>query len=464
MVRLSFFCLLFLLCIANAVPLASATPIESGDCIRSTASVETDHADINAVVQQSPNRSGVIRITYNGLSEDDRLEVKLPSDVEIVHMDGFRQGSGPTTVAYSGGDPGVLEYKIGLPDEQTQYANGTNWVFAPAPSHIGDVGVNLQLDPNGVVGNEFIYIGNYTKYAVTDGCHKVAVVDSAAGDLPGDPEKIVHSLRFAATHLDVGHRYEDVTIFLTPGFAQPPDPGFARNSDAWVSKSSLVYGDLSYSRVVLHEYIHTRQAYNRGAIGGMSWVIEGSAEYLSYKYAHEVGAVSSEEYNSWLRNGSRTNAVLTDRTTWNSDYVPYGRGGAYLAILDHRIQTSSNASIESVIHQINAVGGDDSNVLVQRSLFLDTVENVSSDSVRDWANRSIDSADPFDTSQATVDNESRSVFDDLGERFEQRMSKKPYVGFFVAVLLGALLGMLPHELGRDKDRDPKDTERGEEEE
>jgi len=276
--------------------------------------------------------------------------------------------------------------------------------------------------------------------------------------LPTDPGTIIHALDYATKNLDIGHKYEEVTIFLTPGFAQSPHAGSARSSDAWVTKSTFAYDHQSYTRIILHEYVHTRQAFNQGAIGGMSWVIEGSADYFSYKLAQDVGVVSSQQYNNWLQNGSQTNAALSERETWESEYVPYSRGGVYLAILDHRIQETSNNSVETVFRRINAVGGDEANVLVQRSLFLDTVENTSSVEVRNWANKSIDSAAPYNVTTATADTSSNSVLDELADQFENRTAKKPYMSFIVAVMMGVVLGMLPYEISRSKEEEAEGDE------
>ena len=201
-------CLLLILALLTTASIGqpvSATPVDAGNCISSTASVETDYADVTAVVEQSPNRSDVVQIKYNRLSSDDRLKIRLPSDVRIVRTTGFSRDTEAATVEYTGGDQAILEYKVGIQSEETQYANGSNWLFAPTPTHIG-IGVDLQLEPNGVVGNEFLYIGNYTQYSTTDGCHKVSIVSSSAGDVPTDPETITHALDYAAKNLDIGHK------------------------------------------------------------------------------------------------------------------------------------------------------------------------------------------------------------------------------------------------------------------
>jgi ElaB/YqjD/DUF883 family membrane-anchored ribosome-binding protein len=288
------------------------------------------------------------------------------------------------------------------------------------------------------------------------GCHSVSLISSAAGDLSDPPEDIVEALRITAGNLDIGHRYEEVTIFLTPGRANPSNAGFARTSDAWVTQSDFIDRRVSHTRIILHEYIHTRQAYNQASIGGMSWVIEGSAEYLSYKMALKTDAISVEAYNKWLTNGSTGDDILTNRLSWDSDFAPYERGGVYMAALDSRIQASSNNSIESLFRHINAIGGDESNVLVQRHIFLDIVTNVSTAEVRNWANTTMDSSRKFNISSAMAETDTNSVIDDLAEKFESRVSAKPYGGFAVALSIGIVIGMFPYEWKRSKRKESKD--------
>lgn len=420
------------------------------ECITSSESVETGYADITAVVAQSPNRSDTVRITYQHLPRNARLEVQLPSAVTITRSDGFSQNEGSADLRYTGEGQAVLEYRIGKPGVKTQFANGSTWLFAPAPTHIG-TGVQLEFRRTGYAGNHFLYIGNYTEHKISLGCHEVSLINAQAGDLPAQPRQIMQALKHAATEFDTGHKYEEVSIFLTPKFAHPPNPGFARGSDVWVTKSTSLYEYQSYTRIVLHEYIHTRQTFGSGSIGGMGWVKEASADYFSYQFALDMNAVSNQTYNRWLRNGSQTKAVLTNRSTWQSTYVKYNRGGAYMAILDQRIRANSNRSLEAVIRHINDNGQPDVPVLLQRSMFLEIVENASTPSVRSWANRTMDSPRDFDVNRATLPVSSESFVAQLSEDFEQRTAKKPYATVTVALLMGVVLTTILDEYTGESD-------------
>jgi len=447
-------CYFIILCmVASILPAAAqASQVHNSGCIASSESVETDFAEIPATVEQAPNRSDVIRITYNRLSSVDRLSVQLPSDVSIVRATGFTNETDAASVKYVGGDQAVLEYRIGTQNGGTQYANGSNWIFAAAPTHIG-TGVDLEFKPAGVAGNDFIYIGNYTEYSTVNGCHEISLVNSEAGELSENPDRVINALGYTAKHLDVGHKYGDVTIFATPGFAKPPHPGFAGTSDAWVTKSTLSYPNMSHTRMILHEYIHTRQSYNQASVSDTTWITEGSADYLSVKYGIETDAISAERYNHWLSNGSNMNGSLSDRATWESNQVEYRRGGAYLAVLDQKIQTVSNNSVESVFRLVNSKGGERTHVIIQREMFLDRIENVSSPSVRKWANSSMDSTSPYNISSAKLETGSNGFLGQLGGQFEKRIAAQPYMGVLIAILLGILLGWLTSDISVGQDQE-----------
>jgi hypothetical protein len=441
-----FVCILALSLSGGFFSSVTAIPSHHDDCVDSASSVETDHADINAIVRQPTNRSDVVQIEYRILTSDADLSVDLPTDVQVVRASGFRRDSDSRELTYTGSDRAVIEYRIGVSGAQSQYANGNNWIFAPTPTHIGNTGVDLELKPNGVVANDFLYLGNFTRHTTTIGCHDISLVNAKAGNLDTNPDQILRALEYTANEFNVGFRYDQTTIFLTPGFAHGSNLGFAKTSDAWVTKSTSVDPEYSVTRGVIHEYIHTRQAFTRGSIGGMGWVTEGSADYYSYKYGRELGVISNSTYNEWLHNGSKIDAVLSNRSTWESKSVEYNRGGAFMAILDQRIQANSNHSLVDVFHRINSNRGRADHVLVQRSIFLRIVENKSTDSARWWADRAMDSADPYNVSLATVDTSEDKSF---GDSVAVWIQEDPIESVVVAGFFGCILGMLPYELRRE---------------
>lgn len=117
-----------------------------------------------------------------------------------------------------------------------------------------------------------------------------------------------------------------------------------------------------------------------------------------------------------------------------------------MAILDQRIQANSNHSLVDVFHRINSNRGRADHVLVQRSIFLRIVENKSTDSARWWADRAMDSADPYNVSLATVDTSEDKSF---GDSVAVWIQEDPIESVVVAGFFGCILGMLPYELRRE---------------
>lgn len=442
--------LLTLLLSVLAAPSPVTASQDEGNCIRSFSGAESDVADIRATVEQSPNTSEAVRITYDTRTFDGEFGVDLPSDVEVIAMNGFRFDEEENHYRYTGGENPFIEYQISIDGEQRQYASSENWIFAPTPTHF-DVGVNLHPRPTGVIGDKFLYVGNYTRYTSTQGCHDISVIVASAGELEAPPDQILEALRYTSTELDIGHRYEEVRIFTTPGMAHPPQHGFAVGNEAWVSSSLSSGVSGNQTRVFIHEYIHTRQAFGGIQLSEMSWFNEGMPDYYSYKMMAELGLISPERYNHWLAQGSTMEGVLTKPSNWSERYVAYARGGAFLAVLDAKIQASSNNSLEDVVRRINSRGDPRTSVAIQRHLFIELVRNVSTVRTADWAKKSLSSNEPFEFEQAKMtQTQSRSKVVSVIER---RIGERP----FVAVLTAFLLGILFVELVNDLfSKDPED--------
>lgn len=413
------------------------------DCLPVHSTAESDVADIRAFVTKSQNHSDAVRITYDTRTLNGGFEVDIPSDVELVKQNGFTFDESENRYRYSGGESPFIEYRIGVGDEQYQYASSNNWIFAPTPTHI-DVGVNLHPRPGGVIGSEFLYIGNYTRYTTSTDCHEISMIVAADGNLDTPPNDILKALRFTAAEHDVGHRYEVVRIFVTPGNARPGVDGFARENEAWVTKTLSPGSNEIHARVFVHEYIHTRQAFGGNELRSMSWFNEGLADYYSYKMMLELGMIPPEQYNQWLTNGSRMDGALMDPATWESRQVGYAKSGAFFAVLDARIQNSSNASLEDVVRQINGIGGEESDLLVQRFQLLDAVGNVSTNSTAEWVNMTVTTSGSFAIGLATVEPVDEN--ENLWAPVERRVQEKPLVSLVLAFLMGLLLTELVREV------------------
>lgn len=432
MIQRSFLGVLVVLSLLAATPAAASTP-GAVSCLTAHSGAESDVAEIRASVEQAPNASNTVRITYDTRTLDGGFAVVPPDDVRVVATRGFRYHEGDDEYRYTDGANPYIAYRVGVDGASHHYASGDSWVFAPTPTHI-DVGVNLQPRPAGVVGDQFLYIGNYTRYTTAVGCHDISLVVAAAGALDAPPRQAVAMLRYAATALDVGHRYDTVTIFATPGTAHPPDMGFADVNEAWVTTSFPERVSGNDTRVILHEYIHTRQAFGGFQLRQMFWFAEGMADYYSYRFMADRGLLAPSLYNQWLVNGSRMHGELTDPDTWADEQVGYSRGGAFLAVLDAKIQHTSNNSLETVVRQINRQGDPETNVALQQRTFVDRVAKVSTNETAAWANTTLSSNRSFAVAQAKLAEQDRSTR--WVTMIEQLIAARPWIALLTAFLLG----------------------------
>lgn len=433
--------LLFLTTVPGAAnAMESAT---SDTCLNAVSGSESDLADISAVVTISPNQSNAVRISYDLRSRDEQFAVKIPSDVDVIEVQGFVYDESEHVYRYSSGDIPYVEYRIVVQGERRQYASQDGWVFAPTPTHI-NTAVNLQPRPAGFIGDQFLYLGNHTRYSTTLGCHEIRLVVSDSSRLLTSPDQILTSLGQTASQLDVGHRYDEVTIFVTPGAVQPPNRGFANENEAWVTSSAKWDSSEQFTRAVLHEYVHTRQKFGRAAFQEMAWFHEGMAEYYSYKMLVTQGLLAPEQYNRWLQNGSAMSGELTEPASWEDSYVPYGRGGAFLAILDAKIRADSNETLATVILQINSQGDPGINVLIQKRTFLRHVANVSNESTVEWANSSLSTTDTFEHREAVEPSKAAAEEGSLETAIRRRIEAEPFVAVTIAFALGMAV-MMPLE-------------------
>lgn len=165
--------LLIVLMAAVAIPAGATPTATSSACIDSPSGVESDLATVGATVGLSPNSSHTVRITYDTRSRDGGFGVKLPDDVAFVSSRGFSYDESEHYYRYTGGETPYIEYRIGKEGQVRRYASSDDWIFAPVPTHV-DVGVTLRPRPAGVIGDRFLYLGNYTRYTTTVGCHESA--------------------------------------------------------------------------------------------------------------------------------------------------------------------------------------------------------------------------------------------------------------------------------------------------
>jgi hypothetical protein len=440
--RRTFLSFLVLACLAVA---SGGVDVASGerDCLSTDSGATAGGPDVDAVATLPRDRSDAVRITYDAGSTDGDFGVDVPEDVTVVRTRGFVYDEEADHYRYDGGEDPFVEYRIGVDGKRKQYAGGEDWIFAPTPTHL-DATVDVTPRPGGVQGARFLYVGDYSRYTTSMGCHEISLVVAERGELAAPPEQVLGALRAIAAKYDVGHRYERVRIFATPGKAHLDGDAFADGNEAWVTTSTPPGTTDSHTRVVLHEYVHTRHAFG-GEERRPSWFGEGLAEYYSYRTLLERGSVSPERYNAWLRFGSRMHGRLLDPATWEHRRVAYDRSGAFFAVLDARIQNTPGASLQDVVRRINRRHATGRNDTVGKRALVDAVGNVSSEDDARWSESTLDTTEPFDVERATVPEPERAATSAIGSW----ISSNPYLVAILAFLLGTVVAGVAAAYRRD---------------
>lgn len=437
----------------SAVATTTPTGQNTSDCI--STNDDSQSREVTATLTQPENTTDTIRISYSLKKEQTHFTVRLPDASKVISKKGFRR-EGPSELAYNGSADPYIEYKMLNQFPKWTPVGSTRWTFSPKPEHEG-IQLNYKFEPNGVAGDTFLYIGNYTMISESIGCHTISLVVSEESKSRINEEQVHESLVYAAKDVKIGHRYDEVTIFAIPRAPDPRYGGYAWETEAWMKTT----GDREKnSRVAIHEYLHTRTVLDNTGITGMLWFTEGSVDYLSYKTGYEQGVISAGKFNGVLKKGSTENSALTNRSTWDSEFTKYSRGTAFVAILDYKLRDVTNGSygVEDMLKQINNVEAKTGVINIRRNRFLDRIENHSSSSVREWANSSIDSKQEFQYESARFEPR---YYQSLREQIAERSSQNPINTLIVWITIGFMIGVLVTEKriqARKEDADEKSND------
>ena len=423
----------------------SADSGTSKDCMSSEFS-NSSWTTVQAEVTQPPNTTGVVRINYSSETISSEFIVDTPPNVNVTDKNGFVKDR--WEYRYTGSQNPYIKYELPERDFEGFGIQSSQWTLSPLPVH-HKVNINYNVVPAGIAGDEFLLLGNYSKYTTTVDCQEISLIVSKSANLKTRPDKILGSLQYTAENLDVGHNYDQVRLFTIPTQPEPEIGGRTSNNEAWITTKDLGFQNIT--SVAIHEYVHTRQAFDAAGITEMLWFTEASASYYQNKFAYETGAISGSVYNTRLENGSRLNDKLGNQSEWRGKFVQYRRGFAYVAILDHKLKSATNGtySVEDMMREINRERHNVSSVEIRRDTFISRIHNSSNKTVATWADQAIDSDRTLNYSSAKV--ERKSLAEIFQDRLEKRLDEDPYAGLGVAMLFGFGIGILVVEWQSDDD-------------
>ncbi|WP_155118161.1 hypothetical protein [Halorubrum sp. T3] len=415
-------------------------------CIDAFSAQQWESARLTGEVRLA--EEDTVQITYDGHGELSPFEIDPPAAATVVNTTGFSK-TADGTYSFDGQQAApTLTYRVrtGLSINDS-YASGESWLHTPLPSYI-QTRVHHTTPGGGHVGTRFAYLGNYSAITLQNRCHEVTAIIAAESRSAVNGEQIEQQLQYAMTEYDVGHRYSKTTVFVTPGKVDPTSSGEAHEADAWASSR---HGSLTTTRIVLHEYLHTRHSFGDASLGEMSWFNEGTTEYMSLRLMLGAGTLSPREYNKRLETSAGSHGVLSNRSTWTDHRVPYERGMLFNAYLDKRIRkaTDGKSTLEDVVALANAKQGNQ--FLPSERTVFDIVANVSNTDTAEWANSTVDSSRAFGISP--IQQKTSPGWEFRLSIAQENLGEQPLLGVFFGFMLGVLL----MEISREVDSEPEDN-------
>ncbi len=392
--------------------------VDSASESNATAATETIRRTVE--LSLTPDEPGSVQavVTYEVPDPVTRLEVSLGDESTVVATDGFeRQSDGTyawteststptlelrvdanrtsggrrTAVDASGsGAAGTGAAGTGASADGYVFVDAGPWALVQVPrvgtrwGWTGATDVDLEkdavVDGAGATGGEMAYLGPVERYTAEGRGERFELVVPERAELNGTPQAVLGSLVAASDDLRVDARSEEVFVIAAP---EDVDWGIAGlqfgEDDAWVLAGSPVD---SPDSVWIHEYVHTRQAFDTTESG--RWVTEATADYYAALLAYGQGNASYAAFRRQLERGQRDqydDDVLAFPQTWSSG-ANYLKGALAAGAIDlaMRESTNSSASFQTTFRALNAYNGTVSNDVV-----LDAVGDGAGANVRAYA-------------------------------------------------------------------------------
>jgi len=319
-------------------------------CIANPERPDASNPDVTGSISRVNDSQ--LRVSYEVANQSASLEqfaIKLQTGATLVNQTGF-EGSTFGSGEYWNPDAEKHELVYQMEstqtgDHQVNYPSDDNWMFAATPQHYG-ARVDLTAEPEGYIGGNTLYLGEYSTEHAKAGCQEFVAIIPETVRFGGVSNRL-EELTTAARSLPVGHQYRTVRIFVSP--EQPGDTlGFVSE---WENEIVVVDRTVQIptSTLWIHEYVHTVQDFR--AQPDMWWFSEASAEYLSFRIAVESGYISPIEHDYLLGRGAQNfNQSMITSPQGN---VAYQRGAVVLSQLELELFDTYNQSVVDMVREMN---------------------------------------------------------------------------------------------------------------
>ena len=378
--RVLVFSLLAVLALGVGLPGPATAETADTPAANVTASAAQDGETLQLTkrLRLTPDRPGEIEVTAH-FSEPDNLvelESELPARATVIETDGFSESGGQ--YAWDGRtDAPSLTYR--LPVNETRETEGPlagrgdytfvdagPWALVRTPQ----VGVSwswrgenvtldrrTRIDGEGVASDAMAFLGPHTEYTRRAHGQQFRLIVPAAATLAEPRQRIFESVTAASGAMRVGDRDASVLMIAAPTTTvEWSVQGLQTGGNSfWVRDTQRL--DVP-DNVWLHEYVHTRQAYDRN--DGTRWFTEASATYYAALLSLEQDRIGFPAFSSRLAAGntrSDPGEILADPSTWTGR-TPYLKGALVAGELDRRIRLATDGRrLQTVFRRMNAADG-----------------------------------------------------------------------------------------------------------
>ena len=408
--------ILTLLCIlgvtstaAVAVPAATTDHVDASTPIQEQTQTPTHPTMVEfeqelRLVYERPGEIAVVH-RYSMGANATEMDVGLPLTAIATQTAGFEQ-TGAQTYSWDGiTDNPQLRYRISAnqtasrsggtldDDGRLVFADTGEWALVRQPPSTHQLSgttaddsmqlVERSIAEDGVTGTDMAYLGEYEKFTHSAHNQTFRLIVPENASLEATPAEIFETVSYSAGELAVGAADETVLLIAAPTDSVPWASRGVQSgpADMWVQDTEPVAVPRN---VWVHEYIHTRQAYE--AEQDIEWFTEATATYYAALFTYEQGDISFSAFQRELQQGESDryeDAVLSTQDTW--EHRPdYTVGPLVIGEIDRelRAETNNTITVQSVFRTLNQHDGP-----VNEHIFLDAIRSEGTGAIADNAHR-----------------------------------------------------------------------------
>ncbi|QLD85278.1 hypothetical protein HWV23_05900 [Natronomonas halophila] len=354
--------------------------------------------DIDSTLSESPDSGTVdVRTQATVPTGITSLQITIPEGTDVYETNGFQQSaSDPNTYEWTREtDQPSLRYAYEGNDtvdrgqgSEYVYAVTDEWAIVRTPN-IGvqwsgvqaEVDRTYTVDGEGIAGSHMAYLGPYTEHDRTAAGQRFRLIVSDHSDMRESPDDVLDAFEASSRRIVGGERDAEVLVFTVPSTVDWAATGLQRgDSDMWVRDVERLD---TPSNTWVHEYVHTRQDYDRTE--KTRWTIEGMANYYAALISYEQGYIDYEDFRRAMKDGTTDrydDVQLTDPATWEGTRGNYKKGALVFGHLDRRLRTDADSSLDAAIREFNQPNEE----LTQQT-FLDAIEQAGNVDIRSDAER-----------------------------------------------------------------------------